>query len=157
MSTSPSYLLHRSPWDLRDATALIEKLLTPRLNEFHNVYVTGLSGVIPGAIFCHQYRKQLVVLRKPNDGSHQDRLDHHDGMYIEPYDFDLKADYILLDDFACGGGTIAKLLRMNPTKRPKYLMLYRPGLNGCTTIWEGPNIVGRLEPVDIKTPGLYRL
>lgn len=112
------YLPH-TRGDLGATVRLVERTLKPRLREFENVLVTGLSGVIPAAIFCHTYNKGLVVLRKQGDSCHGDPWEG-------PYDWTTKR-YIILDDFMSGGHTMTRLVEfgMHETMRPpEFVLLY---------------------------------
>lgn len=82
----------------------IERALSPILSQFDHVLVTGLSGVIPGAIFCYRHDKQLVVARKDGDRAHGGRSpgDYHFGNWK-------RCRYVILDDFVDTGKTLARV------------------------------------------------
>jgi adenine/guanine phosphoribosyltransferase-like PRPP-binding protein len=91
-------------------------------DSFQYVLVTGLSGIVPGAIFAHLYDKQLVVVRKPGESCH--------GSHIEgPYDWDdwqspnertSDKAYIIVDDFMCSGVTLERLLEAHGNQRREH-------------------------------------
>lgn len=119
-----SYLAHTYRPGLRIALEKLEQCTADILDQFDHVLVTGLSGVIPGAIFCDRFNKWLVVVRK-GESTH--------GSHIEgPYDWDKKREpgdrtgaYIIIDDFIASGNTIDRLLNAHMHKRlPEYVILY---------------------------------
>lgn len=120
-----SYLAHTYTPGLKKALARIEECTADILDQFDYVLVTGLSGIIPGAIFCDRHDKSLVVLRKTGEPCH--------GSSIEgPYDWDEfkplgdeSGGYIIIDDFMSSGNTIERLLDAHMHGRlPKYVVLY---------------------------------
>lgn len=56
--------------DLETEARITVKNLKPHVNEFDSIVVTGMSGVIPGAVVSLRLKKPLVVLRKPGDDTH---------------------------------------------------------------------------------------
>jgi len=97
------------------------------------VLVSGLSGIIPAAIFCHKHSKTLVVLRKEGEHCHGEIAEG-------PWDWPKKR-YIIIDDFMSGGHTMSRLVSygMYMTMRPpefvlfyetRKLMLSETGANG---------------------------
>jgi len=123
-----------------DSLKRIETALAGHMDEFDAVLVTGLSGVVPGAIFCHAYEKQLVVLRKElrdKDGNliayertHGVILEGSligPGLTVMPY--------IVLDDFAARGDTLFRLLDVYPESPPKYIVLYNQSCGTAYTRW----------------------
>jgi hypoxanthine phosphoribosyltransferase len=112
-----SYLPHPEPTKLREAVARIILALTPVETEFDAVLCTGLSGIVPSAIYCYMTGKRLVVLRRPNEGSH--------GQWLEGSVYD--TNYVIVDDFVATGDTLKRLLSISENfdnPRPKYLVLY---------------------------------
>jgi|KBSSwiStaDraftv2_1062776.scaffolds.fasta_scaffold378401_2 adenine/guanine phosphoribosyltransferase-like PRPP-binding protein len=124
-----SYLPHTYKPSLVKALASIEEATYDIRQEFDYVLVTGLSGIVPGAIFCHQHDKQLVVQRKRGESSH--------GTTVEgPYDWDdlptkkEHKEYIIIDDFMASGATLERLLEAHGNGRlPKYVVLYHRNAN----------------------------
>ena len=99
----------------------LEQSLDGVLHEFDTIVVSGLSGVIPGAIIAHKYNKQLVVVRKDDDITHGTRTEGKDH-------FKEGTPYIVLDDFICSGRTMTRILtKMQDLGYglPKYVCLYR--------------------------------
>jgi hypothetical protein len=96
-----TYLRHHDPAHLAKAVEQVEAALVGQRDRFDVVVATGLSGVIPAAIWCHHYDCRLVVVRKRNDDSH--------GVIIEG-DFHHDDRWILLDDFVSSGRTIDRVI-----------------------------------------------
>lgn len=123
-----SYLPH-TRGDITPTIEMIERSLLHRLEDFDVVLVTGLSGVIPAAIFCYKYNKKLVVLRKDREASH--------GSVVEgPYQWE-GGRYIILDDFIASGRTLTRLvmLGMEATMRaPEFVLLYEYHRNQCAKV-----------------------
>jgi len=120
-----SYLAHTYTPGLKKALERIEECTADILDQFDYVLVTGLSGIIPGAIFCDRFNKSLVVQRKLHEPTH--------GRPIEgPYDWDdfkplgdESGGYIIIDDFMASGTTIERLLDAHGNGRlPKFVVLY---------------------------------
>ena len=99
----------------------IEESIEPILHEFDAIVVSGLSGVIPGAIIAHKYNKQLVVIRKDDDVCH--------GIRIEGASyFPVGTPYIIFDDVMASGRTMQRILNAVEDvghKLPLYVLLYR--------------------------------
>lgn len=99
----------------------IHKSLEGLENQFTTILVTGLSGIIPGAIYTHEVGKQLVVIRKDDDLTHGVRTEGRE--HLGPH-----SRIVLLDDFISGGGTMRRLYDKLIEFRcplPKYTCLYR--------------------------------
>ncbi len=111
------YLEHSLPRSLR----VIEKSIASVIHEFDAIVVSGLSGVIPGAIIASKYNKQLVVVRKEDDVTH--------GTITEGREyFKEGTPYIVLDDFVSSGKTMTRILNKMLDQgygMPRYLVLYR--------------------------------
>ena len=104
------YGMHRTVMGLDLAVARCINALTPVAETFDAVYVTGLSGVVPGAVVCHLLRKELLVLRK----DHEYSTDSH-GVLVEGVAKERDAlRYVILDDFVANGGTMRRLLQYRP-------------------------------------------
>lgn len=61
-------------YHLRDLDATVRyarDLLRDRADSFDTIVVTGTSGVLVGSPLSLLLHKELTVVRKPNDGSHQ--------------------------------------------------------------------------------------
>lgn len=114
-----SYLPHAKRGSLTRVINNIKRALDSRQREYASIVVTGLSGIIPGAIVAHHYKKHLVVLRKGGESSHGNLWEGHAGWSKKPF--------ILLDDFISSGTTIERLLEKtkNVTNRdPEFVLLY---------------------------------
>lgn len=76
--------------------------LTPHVNEFSTVVVTGYSSAISGSIIADRLNKNLVVVRKPTA---EPGFDHRslmvEGVHGEPC--------LFVDDFICSGNTIRRV------------------------------------------------
>ncbi len=115
-----SYLAHTHKPALVDALKNIEQATHDRLDTFQSVLVTGLSGVVPGSIFCHMYNKDLIVLRKDREHSHGRKVE---GKYNWD-NFDAPG-YIILDDFVARGETLSRLMEAHGNSRfPEFVVLY---------------------------------
>lgn len=99
---------------------VIRDSIRPVKDMFDTIVVSGLSGVIPGAIIAHEFDKQLVVVRKDADVAH--------GLRIEGVEYMPKGSaYIILDDFVASGKTIRHITKkMFAAGRgmPEYVVLY---------------------------------
>jgi adenine/guanine phosphoribosyltransferase-like PRPP-binding protein len=145
-----SYLAHTHAPALADALRTIEHATVDKMDQFQYVLVTGLSGIIPGAIFAHLYGKDLVVVRKPREACH--------GQHVEgPYDWDSEkfdgnpgaSGYIILDDFICHGHTLKRLLDVHQNgQMPEFVVMYNP--RACIML-ATPHL--RLIPCNV--PGRY--
>jgi orotate phosphoribosyltransferase len=115
-----SYLPHTHQPNLAAVIATIEDATKDRMDKFQFVLVTGLSGIVPAAIFCHAYGKELVVLRKDGERCH--------GQHVEgPYHWDAEDNpqgYILIDDFVCSGSSLVRLAGVHRYKMPEFVVLY---------------------------------
>lgn len=114
-----SYLVHTVPGGIDEAVRTIERACKGHLHEFQSVLCTGLSGIIPAAIFCARHKKNLTVLRK------QDESRHSCAEVEGPAGWDCtKRGHIIIDDFVADGYTLERL--RNATKRPaKFIVLYK--------------------------------
>ena len=109
------YLPHLNVGKLDAVMDNVEMALRDKLDEFDSVLVQGISGIVPGAIFCWRHGKNLVVLRK-NEYSH--------GAWMEGH---LTERFVILDDFMARGRTVERLLQAGELAGkgcPKYLVLY---------------------------------
>jgi hypothetical protein len=114
-----SYLVHTEKDGLAQALRIIERAGKGHLHEFQSVLCTGLSGIIPAAIFCARHKKSLVVLRKKDES-------RHSCTEIEgpPHWENSDQNHIIIDDFVDLGSTLRRLQAV--TKRPpKFIILYR--------------------------------
>ena len=68
--------------------------------KFDGFVVTGVSGVAFGSILCRILRKDLVIVRKDNDGSHSS---------YEVENYKTNKRYIFLDDFVASGATFIRV------------------------------------------------
>jgi adenine/guanine phosphoribosyltransferase-like PRPP-binding protein len=121
-----SYLIHTESGGLDRTLQTIERACAGHLDEFQSVLCTGLSGIVPAAIFCHHHQKNLVVLRK------KDERCHGFGQ-VEGDEYWLKTDYIIIDDFVSLGHTLSKLQQVNPKRPAKFIVLYK-GYGNATTV-----------------------
>ena len=99
----------------------IEVALRGLWDEFDVIFVTGLSGIIPGAILAHKYGKQLVVVRKDDDITHGVRTEGRD--FFAP-----GTPYIILDDVVSSGRTLMRLFDKAVELEyglPRFIVLYR--------------------------------
>lgn len=92
------YLPHNNPLEFERAIKRATRALRPLRSEFDTIFVTGLSGMIPGAVIAHAWKKNLVVMRKPNEDSH--------GCFIEGY---FGRSVVILDDFVSSGDTMVRM------------------------------------------------
>jgi len=98
--------------------------LQPVRTQFDAIVVSGLSGVIPGAIVALRLKKQLVVIRKDDDKTHGAAVE---GVGYLMEDFKPNQPYIVLDDFIAMGSTMRRMYnRMKDMGHgmPVYTMLY---------------------------------
>ena len=78
----------------------IKELIKKHNLQFDGFVVTGVSGIVMGSILCRSLRKDLVIVRKDNDGSHS-------GYSVENYK--TSKNYIFLDDFVSSGKTFRRV------------------------------------------------
>lgn len=114
-----SYLVHTEKDGLAQALRIIERASKGHLHEFQSVLCTGLSGVIPAAIFCARHKKKLVVLRKTNESSHS--CTKIEG---SPDWEDSDQNHIIIDDFVVSASTLRRL-RAATKRPPKFIILYK--------------------------------
>jgi orotate phosphoribosyltransferase-like protein len=98
--------------------------LRPRHTEFDAIVVSGLSGIIPGAIVANRLAKQLIVVRKEDEKTHGTDIE---GVGERGEDFKLGTPYIVLDDFIAGGSTMRRIygaMRGLGHAMPVYTVLY---------------------------------
>jgi adenine/guanine phosphoribosyltransferase-like PRPP-binding protein len=110
-SVSADYQLHRSTIGMNTMVARCMKALRPIRDQFDALYVTGLSGEVPGAVLSYLWNKDLIVLRKQDayggTGSH--------GTAIEGDAWGrIGVRYVILDDFCANGGTLGRLMDSRP-------------------------------------------
>jgi orotate phosphoribosyltransferase len=100
-----SYLenVFSSPSRLSKTCTKVIKTIKEKGLEFDAIVVRGVSGITIGSIVSSRMRKQLIVVRKDNDGSHADT--RVEGI-IKGRDF----KFIFLDDLICSGDTRRKTL-----------------------------------------------
>lgn len=101
------YKRHSDPGGLQECADMVLQTLRPIRDQFDGLYATGLSGVLPAAIAAYKLKKPLVILRKPNDGSHGRELE---GLGLVP-----GPRLIIVDDFLCMGRTLDRLLTAIPS------------------------------------------
>lgn len=114
----------------------LEESLADIWNEFDVILVSGLSGIIPGAIIANKYGKQLVVVRKDDDVTHGVRTEGKDY-------FAVGTPYILLDDMVASGRTLRRMLDKMVElgyDPPKYLVLYRAWSVWTDITWDGHKV-----------------
>lgn len=70
---------------------------------FTHIAVSGVSGCVVGSAVALRLKKNLIVIRKDNDGSHSFTK-------VEGYP-DESFQYIILDDFVSSGYTISQIYR----------------------------------------------
>jgi adenine/guanine phosphoribosyltransferase-like PRPP-binding protein len=91
-----SYDLH----GFDDAVRAAVRTLKPHAHEFDNIAVRGMSGVIMGAPVSLILKKELIVVRKPNEDNHQYR-----GNVINARVLHASPRCLFLDDLIAGGDT----------------------------------------------------
>ena len=102
----------------------VNRLITalhPIRDEFDQIVVQGMSGVIPGSIVASTLEKQLFVFRKPDEKTHGFQV-------IQPLGFKPGgARWIFLDDFVANGNTLARVFHQAAHDHwpfARYLVLY---------------------------------
>ncbi len=121
-----SYLAHAVPDHFDMAMKNIEQGVHGKLDDFDAVLCTGLSGIIPAAIFCYVYGKSLVVLRKEVRDANGNLSTGSHGAWLEGslYDSDMQVKpYIIIDDFMSSGDTMRRLLSVSRVP-PEFVILY---------------------------------
>jgi pyrimidine operon attenuation protein/uracil phosphoribosyltransferase len=91
----------------------IKLLIKERELKFDGFVVTGVSGVAMGAILARSMRKELIIVRKDNDGTHSSYSveNYHHGK-----------SYIFLDDLIASGRTYQNVkLSLDICRDKKYL------------------------------------
>jgi len=106
------YAMHRT----REGHALsiqrCLRALRPVKDTFDALFVTGLSGIAPGAAVAYALKKELLILRKIN--AEGDTASH--GSWLEgEAQWQNDARYMIIDDFVSNGGTLEKLFKALPT------------------------------------------
>jgi orotate phosphoribosyltransferase len=90
--------------------------------DFDTIAFRGMSGALIAPIVAHKLKKEICVVRKPNDGSHS--YYQFEG-YLKP------EKYIIFDDFigsGTTGGAIVKAMRLNtPAKLVGVYTYYSSG------------------------------
>lgn len=105
-STAGGYGMHHTPEGLAKAVTRTMDALSPIVDTFDALYVTGQSGEIPGAVVAYLLKKQLIILRKAGaDGNH-----HSHGCRVEGW-YQGHERCIILDDFCSSGKTLRELLK----------------------------------------------
>lgn len=126
----------------------LEQALTPILDQFDAIAVSGLSGAIPGAIFAYRHNKKMLVVRKDDDVTH--------GMRVEGLDpYDKPKSVVVIDDFVSSGMTLTRILkhlRVYDVK-PRWLVLY----DGGTTFISHVPVDGVTIDIDHQESYLYNL
>jgi adenine/guanine phosphoribosyltransferase-like PRPP-binding protein len=124
MSYTDSYIAReKQTFDrcLDETIRRIETALRPYEGRFDTIVVSGLSGVIPAAIYAHLHGKQIAIVRKLNDTTH--------GRPFEGSDyFALGSPYVVLDDFVASGRTMRRIFRKlaeHGYQPPEAVVLYR--------------------------------
>ncbi len=91
-----------------------------RAYKFDTIVFTGMSGAAVAFPLALALNTSLVCIRKNNDNSHY------------PFNFEGNADvkdYIIVDDFICGGSTVRNLLSKMAKAKPlatcKAILLYK--------------------------------
>lgn len=106
-ASSGIYRMHTSAPGLRTAVSRCLRALRPIQDTFDAIFVTGQSGIVPGAACAWVLKKELIILRKEGESSH--------GQMVEGASHACEGlNYIMLDDFIANGGTLTKLLRAAP-------------------------------------------
>lgn len=107
------YGAHRDCDELARAVANINQALD-KLDvqgvRYDSIVVQGMSGAVPGGIVAHARHKQLVIIRKPNEGAHSTGADGPRGWQAHPF--------IILDDFIDRGRTMARILAYTVAQNP---------------------------------------
>ena len=86
--------------------------------EFDAIAVRGVSGLLIGPAVADHLRKHLLVVRKPRETYHTDRL-------VEG-EMDIKS-YVIVDDIIASGDTVRSILegvRQVSTAKPVGIFLY---------------------------------
>jgi hypothetical protein len=106
-------MFHTSAGHVRSVRRCLRALRSVE-STFDALYVTGLSGSIPGAVVAYLMRKEIVVLRKQL-GDDCGTASH--GHVIEGGAFDVPGmRFMILDDFVSQAGTLRTLLAQFPSK-----------------------------------------
>lgn len=101
------YGMHRTRMGHEKAVRRCLRALRPIRDSFDVLYVTGQSGIVPGAVVAHLLKKDLVILRKQDESSH--------GSRVEGSARDRSgARFMILDDFISHASTLSKLLTYLP-------------------------------------------
>ena len=128
---SDAYISRDRKRGLPSTLRVITKVLGPRRAEFEAIVVSGLSGIIPGAIIAQRWKKQLVVVRKDDEPTHGKRLEGF-AHYANDPGFKRGMPYVVLDDFIARGGTMRRIyttLMNRGHALPVYTMLYDGSLH----------------------------
>lgn len=106
----------RKVFDRDDQTKVIrdiKSLIKQKNLQFDGFVVTGVSGIVLGSIIARSLNKDIVVVRKNNDGSHS-------SYKVENYKND--KSYIFLDDLIASGETYRHVkTAMTLSKSTKWL------------------------------------
>jgi adenine/guanine phosphoribosyltransferase-like PRPP-binding protein len=81
----------------------IKQLIKEKELKFDGFIVTGISGITMGSVLSRVLRKDLVIVRKANDGTHS-------SYNVENYKHD--KSYIFLDDLIASGATYKNVKKM---------------------------------------------
>ena len=108
--------------DLPTEVAVVVEILTPHLDRFDGIAVTGLSGILPGVPASLTLGKRLLVLRKDGDNSH--RANYHPGAE----GVKRGTRWLILDDFIAQGATVERVRKFVEGwgATPVGLLLTRP-------------------------------
>jgi adenine/guanine phosphoribosyltransferase-like PRPP-binding protein len=94
------YLHHTlDPRHLKENVKKAAEIL--RRYEFEAIAFTGMSGAVPAGALALELDKSLIMVRKPNDGSHSP--------YVVEGD-DSAQRYVIVDDFVSSGSTVNRVV-----------------------------------------------
>lgn len=88
-------------------SALIGKIEAEKL-DFDAIAVRGTSGLLVGPMIAAMMNKSLVVVRKPNDGSHSGY--EVEGASVASSAHSEPLRYIIVDDLVCSGSTVQTIV-----------------------------------------------
>lgn len=78
------------------------KLLEPTQDKWDTIAVRGVSGLLIGPVLAHLMRKELIVIRKPEDDTaSRSKIEGHV----------TACSYVIVDDLICSGSTCVQIMR----------------------------------------------
>jgi adenine/guanine phosphoribosyltransferase-like PRPP-binding protein len=118
------------------AIRTLKEILNKKNLKFDGFVVMGVSGITMGSILARSLRKELAIIRKPNDGSHSYYLMEN-----------LKAGhtYVFLDDLIASGTTYYIVKQNVKDKGAKLLgaLLYHPQTKNGNPTYQSCKTINR--------------